>query len=80
MGNGNGEFKQTKRERDVLISEMNAQALADNLAELRGHYDVRLLALENEVASLRVLVGHQSRVIGEALQRVMGTGSTEREG
>jgi hypothetical protein len=78
VDSGNGTSKQTKRELDVLIGEMNAQALADNLAELRTHYDERLRALENEVASLRILVQNQSRVIGEALQRVMGTGSTER--
>jgi hypothetical protein len=71
----NGEDKQAAGK--VLISEMNAQALADNLAELRGHYDERIDALENSVASLRILVNNQSRVIGEAMARMMGPGSTE---
>jgi len=62
-----------------LISEKNAQALADNLAELRDHYEERITALENNVASLRTLVQNQSRVIGEAMARLMGSGSTEKE-
>lgn len=62
-----------------LISEKNAQALADNLSELRDHYEVRLTALEMQVASLRALVQNQSRVIGEAMARLMGSGSTEKE-
>ena len=62
-----------------LISEKNAQALADNLSELRGHYEERITALENNVASLRTLVQNQSRVIGEAMARLMGSGSTEKE-
>ena len=62
-----------------LISEKNAQALADNLAELRDHYEVRLTALEMQVSSLRTLVQNQSRVIGEAMARMMGSGSTEHE-
>ena len=63
-----------------LISEKNAQALADNLSELRGHYEVRITALEMQVASLRTLVQNQSRVIGEAMAKVMGSGSTEHGG
>jgi len=78
VDNGSGETKQTKHELDVLIGEMNAAALAQNLNELRTHYDMRLIALENEIASMRILVQNQSRIIGEALQRVMGSGSTER--
>ena len=79
MDNGNGtDTKQTKHELDVLIGEMNAAALAQNLNELRTHYDLRLSAVENELVSMRILVQNQSRVIGEALQRIMGTGSTER--
>ena len=62
-----------------LISEKNAQALADNLSELREHYEERITALENNVASLRTLVQNQSRVIGEAMARLMGSGSTEKE-
>lgn len=62
-----------------LISEKNAQALADNLSELRDHYEVRLTALEMQVSSLRTLVQNQSRVIGEAMARLMGSGSTEKE-
>lgn len=61
------------------VNELNAKAVADNLAELREHYEQRLTALENEVASMRVLVQNQSRVIGEAMARMMGSGSTERE-
>jgi hypothetical protein len=62
-----------------LISEKNAQALADNLSELRDHYEVRLTALEMQVSSLRTLVQNQSRVIGEAMAKMMGSGSTEKE-
>lgn len=65
---------------DVLISEMNAAALAENLAELRLHYDSRITALENDVASLRALVQKQSQVLGETLARLMGSGSTEAGG
>jgi phage host-nuclease inhibitor protein Gam len=61
------------------VNELNTKAVADNLAELREHYELRLTALENEVASMRVLVQNQSRVIGEAMARMMGSGSTERE-
>lgn len=60
----------------VLIGEMNAAALAANLAELRTHYDERLTALENEAATLRKLLARQNQVIGDALQRVYGSGST----
>lgn len=63
-----------------VISEMNALALAENLAELRTHYEERITALENNVASLRILVQNQSRVIGEAMTRLMGSGSTEGDG
>jgi hypothetical protein len=65
------------RTNGVLISEMNAQALADNLAELRIRYDDRLLAIERELATTRSLVQRQSQVIGEALARLYGSGPTE---
>ena len=61
------------------IDELNALALAANLAELREHYEARLTALENNVSSLSALVQAQSQVIGEALQQVMGRGSTVKE-
>jgi len=64
---------------DVLISELNAMALAANLAELRTHYDERLLALENDVATMRDLIQKQTQVIGDTIQRVMGSGSTVKE-
>lgn len=69
-----------EKSNDVVISEMNATALAANLAELRTHYEERITALENEVASLGVLVANQSRVLGETLARLMGHGSTESGG
>jgi hypothetical protein len=78
--NGNGRMTPAaKHQLDIAIGEMNAQALAMNLAELRTHYDERITALENEIAAMRTLVQNQSRVIGEALQRTMGAGSTERD-
>ena len=61
------------------ISTRNAEAIAENLTELRHHYEKRLTALENTVATLSTLVQNQSRVIGEALQRLMGSGPTERD-
>lgn len=63
----------------TTVDEMNAMALAANLADLRQVYDARLQALENEVAAMRALVQNQSQVIGDALQRVMGSGSTVEE-
>lgn len=56
--------------------ERNDQGLADNIAALRMEYESRFVALENDIASLKHLVQNQSRVIGEALQSVMGNGST----
>ena len=60
----------------VLISEMNAKALAASLAELREHYEARLTALENSVQTMRDLIQQQTQVIGVALQQVRGSGST----
>ena len=68
-----------KEELQERVDEMNAQALAENLAELRTHYEQRLTALENDVASMRILIQNQSQVIGQALQAVMGSGSTVKE-
>ena len=69
----------SKEEVDDKISVMNAMAIADNLAELREHYETRLTALENEVATQRILINKQSQLIGQALQNVMGHGSTVKE-
>jgi len=71
--------KESKEELQERIDEMNAMALAENLAELRTHYEQRLTALENDVASMRTLIQNQSQVIGQALQAVMGSGSTVKE-
>ena len=60
-----------------LLSSRNAQALADNIADMRRTYGRDIAALQNDVAALRQLVNDQSRVIGQALQHVMGSGSTE---
>jgi len=73
------DYEMSKDEVDDKISEMNALALAENLTELREHYEVRLTALENDVASMRILIQKQSQVIGQALQNVMGHGSTEQD-
>lgn len=59
--------------------EMNAMALAQNLADLRVTYDQRLTALENKVASLESLLQSQARVLGEALAMAYGKGSTVQE-
>lgn len=59
------------------VDELNAIALADNLADLRLHFEERLGILENKVQTLEGLVQNQSQVIGEALGRLMGSGSTE---
>ena len=58
------------------LSYRNAMALAENLADLRDKYDLRITALENDVATLRHLIDAQTKVIGMALQNVMGSGST----
>jgi len=57
----------------------NLQGVTDTMADLREQYEIRLIALENEVASLRNIVQAQTQVIGDALQRIMGSGSTERD-
>lgn len=59
--------------------EMNALALADNLADLRLGVDLRFSALENEITTLKQLVQRQSQVLGDALQALMGSGSTVKE-
>lgn len=61
------------------IHERNALALADNLADLRLGVDVRFTALENEIVTLKQLVQRQSQVLGDALQALMGRGSTVEE-
>ena len=58
------------------LSYRNAMALAENLADLREKYDLRIIALENDVATLRKLIDQQTKVIGMALQNTMGNGST----
>jgi hypothetical protein len=64
-------------ETNMRVDEMNALALAANIADHRATTDTRFTALENQVASLSTLVQNQSRVIGEFIQRVAGSGSTE---
>lgn len=61
----------------IKISELNALALAGNLAELRTHYDERLDALAKEVASQRATIAAMNTYIGQAMQQFMGGGSTE---
>jgi hypothetical protein len=62
------------------IDEQNARALAANLTDWRAESERRFAALENEVATMRTLVAAQNQVIGDALQRVMGSGATVVEG
>ena len=57
----------------------NAQALANNLAELRVRFETRLQILENDVATIRSLIDRQTQVLGNVMQRMMGSGSTEQE-
>jgi len=61
---------------NIRVDEMNAMALAANLEDLRLSYDKRIEALENDISTLRNLIAKQSQVIGQALQHVMGAGST----
>lgn len=69
-----------KRANRQFIDETNAAAIVANLTELREQYEARLNGLENEVASLKTLVENQSRVLGQTIARMMGSGSTESEG
>jgi hypothetical protein len=57
-------------------AEMNDIALAAAIDDLRDSNEARLVALENNVETLRGLVQSQTQVIGEALGRLMGRGST----
>jgi hypothetical protein len=76
-GNGNGPMSEKdKKALNLRIDEMNAMALAENLADLRQVYDLKFTALENDIATLRHLVASQSQIIGQALQNTMGAGST----
>ena len=59
--------------------EMNAMALAQNLADLRSQLEFRFAALENKVQTLENLLSEQNRVLGEALQMAYGRGSTVKE-
>jgi len=56
--------------------EKNDQALADNLDDLRKEVDRRLTAIESELVAIKSQVAGQTRVIGESLQAVWGSGST----
>lgn len=58
------------------VDEMNAQALSDRMDHLEEEWSRRFTAMENELAAMRKLVDNQSRVIGEAMQAAMGSGST----
>lgn len=58
--------------------EKNALALAETMHAFHEESDARFRALENEVKTLKELVQKQSQTIGIAIQRLWGTGSTER--
>jgi hypothetical protein len=63
----------------VVVPELNALSIAETVHLFMGEVSARLTALENEVATQRGLVTAQSRVIGEAMARMMGSGSTVQE-
>lgn len=63
----------------TTTDEMNAMALAQNLAQLRDHYEARLTAIENKLASIEQLMVSQQRVLNEALVMAYGKGSTVQE-
>jgi hypothetical protein len=72
-------------DKDPLQVELNKRNL-DTLYEVFGvlsdKLDTqadRIRSMENEIATTKALVQKQSAVIGQALQRVMGSGSTVRE-
>lgn len=78
MSDQNGESEYNKRlMANARVDELNALALAENLAELRTHYDQRLEALENEIETLKGIVQSQTQVIGQAIGQVWGSGRTE---
>lgn len=78
--NENGELSYNdKLKLTARVDELNALALAENLAELRQHYDQRIEFLENEVRKLNEIVQGQTQVIGTAIGQLWGSGSTERE-
>ena len=70
----------TRLKANARVDELNALALADNLNELRTHYDLRLEALESEIRKLNDLVQEQSRIIGTAIGQLWGSGPTVKEG
>jgi len=61
------------------IERLNAAGVLATFDDFRSKADIRFIALENEVVTLRSLVQSQSQVIGEALQRLYGSGSTVAE-
>ena len=65
---------------EVLVSELNAKALAaslDALHEKVAAMEVRLVALSAGLANANSNIQKQSQFIGGFVQRVGGTGSTE---
>lgn len=61
------------------VDGQNAKAILETLSHWQGIYDLELSALRNEVLTLKALVAKQNQVLGDALQRLMGTGSTVRD-
>jgi hypothetical protein len=59
------------------IGEMNAAAVVQTIMHMREEFDARLNVLSNQVEMLQTLVQNQSQVLGDALQRLAGSGSTE---
>ncbi len=63
----------------ATAAEMNDIALAEAIDSLRKDHEERIAVLERQVETLRQLIQSQTQVIGDTLQRVMGSGSTEQD-
>ena len=66
----------------LSIDQKNALALQADLADLRkrlSDLEVAVTALQLAVSAHRKLTQDQSRVVGEAVARIMGSGSTVRD-
>jgi len=72
-------------DKDPLQIELNKRNLDtlyqvfELLSNKLDEQTARITSMENEIATTRSLVQSQSQVIGQALQAVMGSGSTVRE-
>lgn len=68
--------EQEKLKTEARVDELNALALAENLADLRQEVDARLTAMANEIETMKQIVAGMHQTIGNTIAQVWGHGST----